>query len=44
VYFKEKGYKEDKYEFFLINNKRKLMTNESYVLTSQDFIYINNDN
>jgi len=35
VYSKWKEYKEDKYEFFLINNKYKLRTNESYVLASQ---------
>jgi len=30
-----RGYKEDKYEYILINNKRKLRNNKSYVLTSQ---------
>ena len=30
-----RGYKEDKYEFILINSKRKLRTNEPYILASQ---------
>jgi len=35
VYSKGRGYKEDKYGFILINSKRKLKTNEPYVLASQ---------
>ena len=35
VHSKGRGYKEDKYGFILINSKRKLRTNESYVLASQ---------
>jgi len=35
VYFKRRGYKQNKYEFILINDKRKLRTNKSYVLASQ---------
>ena len=35
VYSKRRGYKEDKYEFILINSKRKLRTNEPYVFASQ---------
>jgi len=31
VYSKERRYKEDKYGFILVNSKRKLRTNESYV-------------
>jgi len=35
MYSKERGYKEDMYGFILINSKRKLKTNEPYVLASQ---------
>jgi len=34
VYSKERGYKENKYGFVLINSKHKLRTNEPYVLAS----------
>jgi len=35
VYSKGRGYKEDKYEFILVNSKHKWRTNEPYVLASQ---------
>ena len=35
MHSKGRGYKEDKYGFILINSKRKLRTNEPYVLASQ---------
>jgi len=35
VYSKGRGYKEDNNRFILINSKRKLKTNEPYVLASQ---------
>jgi len=35
VYSMARGYKEDKYGFILVNSKRKLWTNEPFVLASQ---------
>ena len=35
MYSKGREYNEDKYGFILVNSKRKLRTNEPYVLASQ---------